>query len=251
MKRLITAASAAAIVLTGCGGGGGGDGKGNNNTPAATPTAAGEYTGFTSDNRAVDTTVLDTGAVYVQYGGVGQPNAFAGFMVGTVQSSGGALSGGSGFDYNLEGQGTNAVTMTGTYAAKQTLDAAVAYSNGTKITTHQSYETNFDQTPSLQALAGNYSGYASGAASQAPATFAIDAAGRVTGSEANGCAFTGTVTPHARGNIFDMSVQFGATACTYAGQTATGIVMIWNPGVLHAMLQTPSKVGVLFLAKQQ
>nr|WKF61843.1 hypothetical protein HUO10_006375 [Paraburkholderia busanensis] len=252
MKGLITAAAAASVLLAGCGGGGGGDGDGkaSASTPVTTPTAAGEYNGVTSDNRVVDTIVLDTGAVYVQYGAVGQPNVYGGFVVGTTQSSAGALSGGSGIDYNLLGQGTNAVTVTGTYSAKQSLDAAVTYGNGTKITTHQTYQTNFEQTPSLPSIAGTYRGTMLLSQGGDASTFTIDSAGKVTGSATSGCTFTGTVAPHAQGNVFDMSVQFGTTACAYPGQTATGIVMLWSSTVVHAMLQTPSKVGVALIAKQ-
>jgi len=59
-------------------------------------------TGFTSDNRAVSTTIVDNGMVYVQYGGQGQPDRFAGTLIGTLQSSGGTSISGTGTDFNLE-----------------------------------------------------------------------------------------------------------------------------------------------------
>jgi hypothetical protein len=247
MKTRLIAAGAAALI-TGCGGGGGGSST-PASTPVPTPTAAGQYTGATSDNRVVTTTILENGSVYVQYGGQGQPDIFAGTLIGTVQSSGGTLSGGTGTDFNLEGQGANAVTVSGTYTAGQSLDATITYGNGTKVTSHQTHDTYYDQTPTLQAIAGNYSGYARVPGNNDASTFAIDATGRISGSSASGCAFTGTLTPRAVGYAYDVSVQFGAGACAYAGQTATGIAMIWSPKVIHAMVQTSSKAGIALLGK--
>lgn len=252
--RLISAVTA--VLMTGCGGGGGGSSTPVSttastpaSTPVPTPTAAGQYSGLTSDNRVVSTTILDNGMVYVQYGGKGLPDIYAGTLIGTVQSSGGTLTGGTGTDFNLEGQGASAVTVTGTYTAGQTLDAAITYANGTKVTTHQTHEAYFDQTPTLQAIAGNYSGAALIPGGSDASAFAIDTAGRITGSSSSGCGFTGTVTPRSNAYLYDVSMQFAAGACAYSGQTATGIAMIWSPKVVHALVQTSSKAGIALLGK--
>jgi hypothetical protein len=237
MKTRLVAAGAAALIA-GCGGGGGG----NNSTPAAAPnpTAAGQYIGLTADNRALTTIVLDTGKVYSQYSVAGQPDVITGFVAGTVQSSSGTLSGGTGTDYNFEGQGTNPVTVTGTYSAKQSLDATVAYSTGAKTVAHQTYDTSYDQTPSLQAITGSDA-----------VTLTVDATGAITGQGA-ACRFTGSVQPHSAGNVYDIALTFsGDSGCQYPNTKATGIALLsGSQQVVHAMLETPSNAGILFIGSK-
>ena len=248
MKTRLVAAGAAALIA-GCGGGGGG----NNSTPAAAPnpTAAGQYIGLTADNRALTTIVLDTGKVYSQYSVAGQPDVITGFVAGTVQSSSGTLSGGTGTDYNFEGQGTNPVTVTGTYSAKQSLDATVAYSTGAKTVAHQTYDTSYDQTPSLQAITGTYCGCSSGEAGSDAVTLTVDATGAITGQGA-ACRFTGSVQPHSAGNVYDIALTFsGDSCCQYPNTKATGIALLsGSQQVVHAMLETPSNAGILFIGSK-
>lgn len=52
----------------------------------------------------------------------------------------------------------------------------------------------------------------------------VQADGTFTGTNLNGCTFTGTVTARTRGNIFDQSITFGGTACSFAGSTLLGIM---------------------------
>lgn len=239
-------AAGAAAVLAGCGGGGGGS---SDPAPAPSPTAAGQYIGFTADNRTTTATVLDTGKVYVQYSVAGQPAVIAGVVAGTVQSSGGTLTG-SGIDYNLEGQGTNAVTLSGSYVAKASLDSTVAYTNGNKSTAHLTYDTTYDIQPTLQAVTGTYSGSSTVELGSDTVTITVDGAGAITGQGTN-CRFTGALKPHSAGNVYDVSVAFsGDAGCAYPNVTATGIALVSSGGVLHAMLQTPSEAGILVLASR-
>ncbi|KND59010.1 Large exoprotein involved in heme utilization or adhesion [Candidatus Burkholderia verschuerenii] len=116
----------AVIMLAACGGGGGDNGN-SSTTPSAT--AAGQYTG-TVNNRQAVVTVLDNGRFYTQYSVAGSSTSLGGVVAGTVSSNGGTIQSGSGFDYNLEGAGVQSVSISGTYAAKQSLNATVGYSNG-------------------------------------------------------------------------------------------------------------------------
>jgi len=243
-RRLI--AAGAAVLIAGCGGGGG-----NTSAPAPNPTAAGQYIGLTPDNRAVTTTILDTGKVYSQYSVAGQPGVIAGVVAGTAQSSSGTLSNGVGLDYNLEGEGTSPVTITGSYAAKQSLDATVAYSNGAKTATHHIYDTTYDQVPSLATIPGTYSGTSAVAAGSDAVTLTIDGAGAITG-QGTACRFTGTIKPHPTGNVYDITIAFsGDAGCAYPTTTAFGIALFsGSQRVVHAMLQTPANAGILFLGSR-
>ncbi|MDR3098716.1 MAG: hypothetical protein LBV73_16790 [Paraburkholderia sp.] len=245
MKTKLIAVAAAAVI-TGCGGGGG-----SSDTPAAaapSPSAEGQYIGLTSDNRTITATVLDTGKVYVQYGVAGRPDVIAGVVAGNVTSSNGTLNNGTGIDYNLEGQGTNPVTITGTYSAKKSLDATVTYSNSAKTTANLTYDTSYDTTPTAAAVTGSYSGTSAVAAGTDAVTLTVDGSGNVSG-QGTACRFTGSLRPHASGNVYDIALTFsGDSGCAYPNTTASGIALLSSSQkVVHAMLHTPSNAGILFL----
>ena len=51
----------------------------------------------------------------------------------------------------------------------------------------------------------------------------ITSAGAISGNGASGCQFTGTATPHAKGNVYDLSVTFGGGVCSNGRSTVNGI----------------------------
>lgn len=245
MKGLITVA-AATIVLAGCGGGGG---DGGSSTPAPSPSAAGLYTGTTDSNRQTSVVVLDDGRFYSLYSVVGTPSTIAGAVVGTVSSSNGTLSNGSGLDYNLEGQGVNAVTFSGSYTAKASVTSTIAYTNGTKTAFNGKYDSSYDTPPTQAAVTGTFTGTSTTNLGSDPAvTITADGNGSITGT-GTGCAFTGSIKPHASGNVYDVTLNFGGGSCAYPNTSATGIALV-SGSVIHAMLQTPTKAGVLFLGSK-
>jgi hypothetical protein len=92
------------------------------------------------------------------------------------------------------------------------------------------YNPAYEQTPELTVLAGNYTGSAGiGIATQAGATFNIDANGVISGGElsASHCAYTGTASAHSSGgNIYDVSLTFSDSggSCAYSASGAfTGV----------------------------
>jgi hypothetical protein len=242
--RTVTTAIAAAVILAACGGGGS-----NNSTPAVSAASAeGQYTGNTNTNQAVVATVLDSGKYYAQYSAAGNPAVIAGVVVGTVSSTNGTLSGGGGTDYNLQGAGVTSATLSGTYTAKASINGTVTYSNGAKVTLSGSYDSTYDATPALATAQGNYAGTSVTALGSDVVILTADASGNITGKGTN-CPFTGVIKPHARGNVYDISLTFSTSAgCAYPGTTATGIGLLSSSNkAIHAMLQTPSNAGILFV----
>jgi hypothetical protein len=73
-------------------------------------------------------------------------------------------------DFNLEGLGVNAFTLSGTYTAKSQLGRTLTYTGGTTNTFTSTNDTDYDLTPSLATIAGG---------------------GAITGNSAGGCGFTG------------------------------------------------------------
>lgn len=246
MKAVISTLAAAAI-LAACGGGGG-DGGSSSSPAVNSASAEGQYTGNTNTNQAVVATVLENGKYYAQYSVAGNPALIAGVIVGSVSSTNGVLSGGSGTDYNLQGAGITSATLSGTYTAKTSINGTVSYANGAKVTLAGNYDPTYDTAPTLAASQGNYAGTSVTALGSDVVILTADASGNITGKGTN-CPFTGAITPHAKGNVYDITLNFSASSgCAYPSTTATGIGLLSSSNkVIHAMLQTPSNAGILFV----
>lgn len=242
--RLMLSALAAAAFLAGCGGGGGGDA-----TPVVeTRSATGLWTGTTSTNRSVTGVVLADGTYYVLYSGVGAPLVIGGVVQGTGSVNGSTFSSSNGRDFNLEGAGVLPANVSATVNTKQSLNGAVGYSNGGSTSFTSTYDANFEQAPTLAAIAGTYSGNVAFSLGVDSATVTVSSAGAISGGS-NGCAITGTVAPRADGNAYNMALTFGAAPCYFAGQTFNGIAY-YNAGAKRLYAAAPNGArtdGVLFV----
>lgn len=55
----------------------------------------------------------------------------------------------------------------------------------------------------------------------------IAATGAMSATSASGCSFSGTVAPRPSGkNVFNASLQFGASPCLLPGQRMTGVAIV-------------------------
>jgi hypothetical protein len=97
--------------------------------------------------------------------------------------------------------------------------------------TLNTYDSAYHLTaPSLTTVAGSYTVGSTGidlTLHTVNATFAINASGAITGSQADSfCAYTGTIAAHTTGNLYDVAnlvfTNAGGT-CVYNGQTFTGV----------------------------
>jgi hypothetical protein len=210
-------AVAIAASMSACGGGGGG---GTTSTPSP---AEGLWQGTTSTNRAVSGFVLDDGTYWFLYSVAGSPSLIAGAAQGNASASNGSFSSSNGRDFNLEGAGISDFTMAGTYTARSSLGGTMTYSPSGTVTFANTYDPDYDLTPSLAAIAGNYTGAAATSAGVEATAVTISGSGAIIGSGAGGCVFTGSATPRARGNVYNVSVTFGGGACTLGTSTVTGI----------------------------
>ena len=51
----------------------------------------------------------------------------------------------------------------------------------------------------------------------------VASGGAITGTSAGGCSFTGTATPRASANVYDIMVTFGGGVCDNGTNTVTGV----------------------------
>ena len=211
------------VALAACGGSGGNGGAAPPPEPA--PSAQGLWTGSTNTSRSVTGIVLDGGTYWVLYSFPHASSFIAGVVQGTAGSVNGSFSSSDAIDFNLEGQGFNNATVSASYVVKQSFNGSVTYPNPNQTFTFtSSYNPDYDQTPSVSAIAGTYIGIASVAGSNEAITLVISSQGVVGGTGGtSGCQYLGAAVPRAKGNLYDLSVAIGGGACPNGTTAVTGI----------------------------
>lgn len=205
-------------VVAGCGGDSSGGGSGDETS------AEGLWIGGTGNGRAVTGVILDDGTYWILYSIVGNSNVLGGLVQGDGSSQNGSFTSTNGKDFNLEGLGISSVNVDANYTEEQSFDGIVQYSGtGEEISFDTSYDSDYELEPSLSEIEGSYSGAAATSAGTESATVAFSASGEITGASADGCDYTGTVSPRDQGNIYDLSVTFGGGNCVNGSSTVTGV----------------------------
>jgi len=212
------------LALAACGGGGNG---GAAPTSGSAASAEGLWIGSTSASRSLTAIVLDNGTYWVLYSVPHVSALIAGVVQGTGTSFSGSFSSSDGIDFNLEGQGINDATVSASYVATQSFNGSVTSPNPNQVFTFtSSYNSDYDQIPSVSAIAGTYTGIASVAGGDEVTTIAVSSQGLVIGTSlvSGGCQFLGTAVPRAKGNLYDLSVvASGGGACSSGTSAVTGI----------------------------
>ncbi len=179
--------------------------------------------GSTSESRSVTGFVLDDGTYWILYSIPNASSFIAGVVQGTGSSLGGSFSSSNGIDFNVEGQGINSTALSASYMVKQSFNGSVSYPTlNQTFTFTSSYNADYDQSPSVSAIAGTYVGIASVAGSDELTTVVVNSPGVIAGAGNSGCKFFGTVEPRARGNLYDLSVSFSGL-CPSATSSVAGV----------------------------
>jgi len=187
-------------------------------------TAEGLWSGTTSTSRYMSGIILDTGTYWVLYSVANNPNIIAGVVQGTGSSLNGIFSSSDAKDFNLEGLGIHDGTISASYVSKQSFNGSITYPSAYQTSTFTStYNSAYDQTPSLASLAGTYTGSVVVASVTETVWVVISSSGGVSGSGTSGCTFSGSAAPHAKGNVYDLSITFNGGACSNGTSTVTGI----------------------------
>ncbi|HEX2543816.1 MAG TPA: hypothetical protein VHL79_02995 [Ramlibacter sp.] len=224
----------AAALLVACGGGD------DDRSPAL---ASGAWRGTSDTGRDVAGLVLHDGSYYLLYSVVGSAATPGGFVQGTGRFEGDEFVSTDLRDYNVEGVGTQAGTLVADVFPTTAFRARVATPR-----TPQSFDTQAatDFAPaSLATLAGSYTGQVGFSLGFRPGTFTVTSAGAVS-TNINGCDITGSTSPRAEGNVYDLTMTFGGAPCVFPNVTFTGIAYV-RGNQLRAMLQEPSRrQGIVF-----
>ncbi len=213
----LSALIAAGMCASGCGGGF------DATAPASTGSAQGLWIGSTNTGRTVTGLVLSDGTFYLLYSPVGNSTTIAGVFQGTGSSSLGKFSSSNARDFNLEGLGVLAATVSASFAPKQSLNATVSYASGGVVTTTGTYDTDYETAPSSVTLAGTYAGQVVTSAGIENATLVASTTGALSGASTSGCAVSGNAAPRADGNAYNISITFAGAPCIFANQTFSGI----------------------------
>lgn len=210
-----------ALALAACGGD-----DGHSATPEAPVNMTdvqGLYTGTTSNNEQIMSIVLDNGTFYVLYSTPGSSD-IAGMIEGNGIGSNGSFVSSDARDINFEGENVASTTVSASVLGKQSLNGSIAYQSNTagNVTFATRYSADYEKTPDLPAIAGTYSALSAVGSTADDAVVSIQGTTlAVTGPLA--CAASGTIAPHAHGNVFDVSMIYLNGACALAGQVVTGI----------------------------
>lgn len=217
-------AAASILVLAACSGGGGSDSAAPSSPPAPIANAEGLWSGTDSTSRSVTGMVLQDGTYWILYSIPHVAAVLGGVIQGSGSSLNGSFSSSDGVDFNVEGQGVNNATLSASYVTRQTLNGSVAYPALNQAYTFTSaYDPAYEQTPAISAIAGTYSGISSVPGTNEVTSVVITSPGVIAGAGTGGCKFLGTVTPRARGNVYDLSIAFSGGACSSGTSKVTGI----------------------------
>lgn len=237
------------FVSVACGGGYGE--RDFSSLPQSTATSAeGRWTGGTLTGRTVAGLVLEDGSYWVFYTVRGNPNILAGLVQGTGTSHSGSFGSPNTRDFNLEAAGIRAATMSGSYVPNESFHGTIAYFNGDTENFTSTYDTNSESTPNLYLVAGSYDGLS---ADNQTVTVRVDSAGTLSGHSTDGCTFAGTLSPRAKGNVFDHSVTFGGGTCRHGTETLAGVVLYDAATIrLHgATLNSARTISFIFLGTKR
>lgn len=231
-----------AVLLAGCGGGG------DDGSPAPTLSI---WQGTTSTGRDLGGVTLADGSYYLLYSSTTDANTVGGALQGKATITGETFASADTLDFSAEGLGIRPSTIAATLKSGWTFDGTTTTTATGAKTSFQAktYGTayGFSATPTLQRLAGAYTGNAGFALGVRPAVFTVTETGAVT-STINGCAITGTATPRTDGPAYDLAIAFGGAPCALPGLAFTGIAYLRpDNGRLYAVARNAAtKQSVIF-----
>ncbi|MDR4467746.1 MAG: hypothetical protein MRJ68_05495 [Nitrospira sp.] len=119
-----------------------------------------------------------------------------------------------------EGAGIRAATMNGSYVPNKSFHGTIAYFNGNTESFTSTSDGDSESALNMTQLAVNYSELR---ADHHRVTATVDSTGRLSGHSSEGCTIAGTLSPHARGNIFHASMTLEGGACCTGTETLTGV----------------------------
>jgi hypothetical protein len=231
------------FALTACGGSGNNSSvsgsnpsveSNSNGSSVVTPTLVGSpeglWKGTTNTDRTTLGFVLDTNEYWIIYSIAGNSTALGGVLQGSGVTDGGTFTSDNGKDINMEGSGARDISLIANYQEKSTFNGVLSYPDPLLIpltSLSATYDADYEQSPSLADIAGNFAGTAYSSAFIEPSHITISSTGALTGStgdlKTTSCIFSGTVTPRFHGNVYDISITFGGGGCVNGTDKLIGV----------------------------
>jgi hypothetical protein len=194
-----------------------------------------------------------TGAYYAFYMDSLAPTVLAGATAGTFSFGGGGMT--SSGTLNITPPVSLPISASGTPPVQVGIATAPsfggAYNTGMNIagtftfpttaatiTFNLPYNADYQNAQNLSTLAGTYTGTVASSTASESATFTFGTASvlansanqfgvaTVTGTGADGCIYTGTVSPLYKGNGYNLSISSGNAPCTLPNTQFTGLVYL-------------------------
>lgn len=222
IKTISMLLSYSLLAACGGGGGGGGDGKPSTPPPPANSSPVGLWNGTDSIGRTLSAAILDSGEYWAIYSISGNSQVVGGFVQGNYGVVGTKFDSGNLVNFNFEGFGASAGTVSGSFVERKSINLTTAYPNLQGGPLSGTFNTKYDLTPSVAEVAGNYSGQSANVTGPSSAVLTISGDGSVNGSS-GGCAYTGIIRPRAAGNVYDVLITFGGAPCLLPGAQVAGI----------------------------
>lgn len=218
----------------------------------AHPSPQGFWQGKSSRGYDINAVILENGQYYSIYS---QAGTIYGAYFGFLTTVGNKFSGGLDDIFIPGAQNlTNTGTLSGVFAPKSTLQGVAVYSNNRVGSFDLTYNSIYDMSASMSAIAGNYAGpYREGET----ATLDIDINGNVFGTTtAPGatlpkCLITGSVAPRPSGkNVYDLTLTWNHNSalpqpsCCLGGACATNTP---TTGIALLGFQDPNSIYIAWI----
>ncbi len=217
-------------------------------TPPVPSAVQGRWTGATASGRAVNGLVLGDGTYYLMYTAPNAPELVAGALQGSARAGATRWASPDARDFSLEGTGVQPIAVEGSYTTGAAFGGTVTFANGSATHFQAIYDPIYSLPPTLEAVAGSYSGNATLLVGALNSTLTISLSGAVTGVVA-GCTVSGAVQPRTDGNAYSLSVTLGPAPCSRPGKSYVGIAYLdGSLRKLHVVAPNVERtVGLLFV----
>jgi hypothetical protein len=202
----------------------------------ATGTPEGLWHGASGFGRSLNGLILEDGTFWFAYSAPGNASVLAGFFQGSSHVGVTNFTTSNNVDVNFVGTGVSSggVEFAAGYEQQAALSGVLDFRLQLPDTFNANYDSSYELTPALAAIAGDYSGSSATPGGVEFSAATISLAGTILGSSASGCTYTGTAAPRAQGNVYNISITFGGGACVNGTATLTGVAYL-EGSVLTAM----------------
>ena len=114
------------------------------------------------------------------------------------------------------------MSLSSVFVPKTSISGTATAKTGGSAAFNGAYDTGYDLVPSLAKVAGTYTGDVVSSVGNETASLTIASNGSFTGASSGGYNVAGNVATHASGNVYDVSMTFGAGCVQPSGTTLNG-----------------------------